>query len=52
MTYTFMLIKGKSLDGNPISRMTRKQIMATIIAHKIESDEEKKAQKKSSRRRR
>jgi len=47
-----MLVKGKSLDGNPISKMTRKQIMATIIAHKIESDQEKKAQKQANRRRR
>ena len=49
MLYTFLIVKGVSLDGNPISKMTRKQTLAIAIAYKIESDVNKKAQNKSSR---
>jgi len=50
MPYTFLMVKGKSLDNKPIVQMTRKQIIAYAIAQKIETEAINKARKRSERR--
>ena len=48
-TIVLLIIKGHSLDARPMSQMTRKQRLAYTIAYKIESDEQRKAQKRATR---
>ena len=50
MPYVLLMVDGKSLDGRPISQMTRKQILAYVVAKKIEAEESKKASKRAERR--
>lgn len=49
MPYVLLMVKGKSLDGKPICQMTRKQIMAYVVASKIEAEETRKAMKRAER---
>jgi len=49
MPYVILMVDNKSLDGRPISQMTRKQLMAYVVAKKIEADETRKATKRAER---
>lgn len=49
LPYTLLILKGHKLDDNPIGKMTRLQILAYMMAQKIENDEQSRAKKRANR---
>jgi len=49
MPYTILMLEGHSLDGRPISQMTRRQIYAYILARNIKAKEEERMAKRAER---